>query len=255
MDGEETLAPKILLIDVETSPNIAYIWGAYEQNALDFLVERQIICFAWKWLGEYKVNVLSLPMLDEYKKSPQTNKELILRLHSLISSADIVIGHNIDEFDDKMANTDFLKNHLKPIPPHKTIDTLKVAKAKFRFNSNKLGELGRILGLGKKLKTGGFELWAGCLRGDKKAWALMEAYNKQDVVLLEKVYLRMRPWIGNHPNLNALDDRPDCPSCKSQNIVRQGYHMTRTGKKERFQCRDCGRWMQGIFKDKKWKFT
>lgn len=254
--GGET-AVKVLLFDIESSPNIAYLWGKYEQNALgDFIRERQIICFAWKWLGEKKTHCLSLPMLRGYRRNPDDNRALILKLHSLMSQADVVVAHNVDGFDDKMANTDFIVNGLKPPKPHKTVDTLKVARSKFRFNSNKLDDLGARLGLGRKVHTGGFALWAGCLRGDMKSWNLMERYNRNDVDLLEKVYLRLRPWMSNHPNMNALDGRSACPICRApavRMIVRK-HRMTATGKKIQFQCRDCGKFSTGDNKSGTWEF-
>jgi hypothetical protein len=237
---------KVLLYDVEVGPNIAYIWGKYEQDALgDFIQERQVISFAWKWLGEKDVHVLSLPRFKEYKKDRNSNRSLIMRLHELFVRADIVIGHNVDKFDDKMANTEFILNGLNPPPPHKTIDTLKVARSRFRFNSNKLDDLGIRLGVGRKVKTGGFKLWAGCLNGDMKSWSLMEGYNKQDVILLEKVYLKLRPWIKNHPDLNAIDRHVGCPACKGINLNRRGWERVGTGRRRRYQCNDCGKWARG----------
>jgi hypothetical protein len=246
---------RVLLFDIETSPNIAYIWGKYEQDALgDFVKERQIISFAWKWLGEKIVRVLALPMFKGYKKHPDDNRELITRLHKIISAADVVVGHNVDEFDDKMANAEFISYGLPPPPPHKTVDTLKVAKAKFRFNSNKLGDLGRRLGLGKKVDTGGFELWAGCLRGNRKSWARMMKYNKQDVVLLEKIYLKLRPWMGNHPDMNAIDGKIGCPICKSPNLQSRGWSISGSGRRKRFQCKACSKWSVGKLVKGEWKF-
>jgi hypothetical protein len=247
--------PRILLYDLETSPNIAYVWGKYEQDALgDFIKERQIISFAWKWLGEKKVNVLALPMLDTYKKAPDNNHGLILKLHALMSEADIVVGHNVVEFDDKMANAEFIAHGLKPPSPHRTIDTLKIARDKFRFNSNKLGDLGKKLGLGAKVHTGGFELWAGCLRGDVKAWAKMMAYNIGDVALLERVYLKLRPWITSGPSIAVLKGTPGCPRCGSKNLIFRGRRLVGGSIKRGFSCKDCGAWPWGIFSKGAWQF-
>lgn len=246
---------KVLLFDIETSPNLAFIWGKYEQDALgDFVKERQIISVAWKWLGEKQVHVLALPMLDSYKTKPEDNSQIIAKLHALMSEADILVGHNVDDFDDKMANSEFILYGLKPPPPHRTVDTLKFARHKFRFNSNKLGDLGKKLGLGVKVHTGGFSLWAGCMAGDKKSWDLMMRYNKQDVALLEKVYLKMRPWMKNHPNLAAIERPAGCPACNSNQLERRGWIIGRTGQSPRFQCKDCGRWSKGSLVKKEWKF-
>ena len=238
--------PKILLIDLETSPNIAYTWGKYEQDALgDFIQERMIICFAWKWLGKPGIQVKAIPDFYGYKPSPKKNKKLIESLHSLFSSADIIVAQNGDSFDVKMANAEFVQYGLAPPPPYKTIDTLKIARAKFRFNSNKLDDIGHRLGLGRKVKTGGFDLWLGVMRGEKSAWDKMREYNKQDVILLEKIYMKFRPWTANHPNMNVFDGHPGCPACRSANVVRNGFNMTRMGRKRRYHCMDCGKWSLG----------
>lgn len=250
---------RVLLYDVETSPNLAWIWGKYEQDALgDFEKERKIISFAWKWLGESKISVLAIPMFKRYKKDPEDNRALIKCLHKLFSEADVVIGHNVDQFDDKMANTDFICNGLPPPPPHKTIDTLKIARSKFRFNSNKLDDLGARLGLGRKRATGGFKLWFGCLKGIASCWRKMMLYNKRDVGLLEKVYLKLRPWISNHPDLNALDGIDACPSCKSKDVRPRGWGLSNGGyKRQRFKCGSCSRWAVGrlIKASGAWKYS
>lgn len=248
---------KVLLFDIESSPNVAYIWNKYEQDALgDFIKERQIISFAWKWLGEKEVHCLALPMFPGYKKKPEDNKALILKLHEIISRADVVVGHNVNEFDDKMANAEFLRHKLKPPPPHRTVDTLLVARGRFRFNSNKLGDLGQRLGLGKKLETGGFKLWAGCLRGDSASWKRMVAYNKKDVILLEKVYLKIRPWMTRHPDMNMADRRAGCPSCRAPwiKLIRRGWSLSNDGKKPRFNCSVCGKWSKGSLINREWRF-
>jgi hypothetical protein len=240
------IMPKVLFIDIENMPNIAYVWGKYEQDVLgDFLQERMIISVAWKWLGSPKVEAMSIPDYYGYKKNPTKNKKLIEKLHSLFSAADIIVAQNGDCFDIKMANAEFIQYGLTPPPPYKTVDTLKVARAKFKFNSNKLDDLGKRLGLGRKLHTGGFKLWLDCLQGKKKAWDKMVKYNKQDVVLLEKIYLKLRPWMTNHPNMNVFDGISACVVCKSTRINKRGWEMKPLGRRRRYQCMDCGKWMGG----------
>lgn len=241
----KTVPKKVLLFDVESSPNIGYTWGKWEQNVIEFVKEKQIISFAWKWLDEKEVHCLALPMFKGYLKDRDSNKALIERLHELFCRADVIIAHNIVNFDDKMANTDFLLNGLPPPPPHKTVDTLRVARSKFAFSSNKLDDLGARLGLGRKVKHPGFPMWLGCMNGDKKSWAEMVKYNKGDVILLEKIYLALRPYMTNHPNMNAMDDHLGCPACKSTNMQRRGFTMSGAGRRSRFQCMDCGKWSAG----------
>ena len=74
----------------------------------------------------------------------------------MFDEADVVIAHNGDKFDMRKANARF--GHYEPPMPVQQVDTLKVARKYFKFESNKLGDLGEHLGLGNKEVTGGFAL-------------------------------------------------------------------------------------------------
>lgn len=224
------MAKSILLVDLETKPNLAHIWGKYEQNALDIVEERDIICYAWKWLGKKKVNVICSYDLPE--------KEFFNKLHELFDKAEVIIGQNLDQFDIKVANTAFLKHKLKPPSPYRTIDTLKIARSKFFFNSNHLNDLGIFLGVGKKVETGGYKLWKGYLEKDKRSIALMKKYNQQDITLLEAVYHKLKAW----GNTTSLSEGMSCPACGSYNLQSRGWNITQAYMSKRFQCQDCGKW-------------
>ena len=63
--------------------------------------------------------------------------------------------------------------------------------------------------------------------------------------MLEKVYLKLRPWAKNHPNLNVEDSRVGCPRCKGLNLQRRGWRITGNNKRRLYQCQDCGAWPMG----------
>lgn len=227
----------ILFYDIETTPNLAYVWGKYQQDVIAFEHEWELLCFSYKWMGSRNTIVVGQ---DQF-----TEQELVEFMHRLFEEADIVIAHNGDNFDQRMMNAKFLQFGLNPPSHYKSVDTKKVAKKYFRFNSNKLDDLGNLLGLGRKVQTGGFELWMGCMRGDVKSWATMKTYNKQDVELLEKIYLKLRPWIDNHPSLAMLDNRPDaCPKCGHEVLQSRGVRHTKVSTYTRYQCQGCGGWCQ-----------
>jgi len=229
--------PKILLFDIETTPNLAYVWGKWQQNVISFKQEWELLSFAYKWLDQPNVYCVTRP---EFKD--KTDQSITKALWKLLDEADLIIAHNGDEFDVKKAKAKFIEHGLKPPSPYKTIDTKKVAKT-FKFNSNSLDDLGRTLKVGKKLKTGGFDLWLNCMSGDKKAWAKMAEYNKQDVLLLEKVYLKLRPWIQNHPNLAQfhMDNfNHTCPKCNSTRLKSKGLARTKVSTYRRYVCMGCG---------------
>ena len=234
---------KILLYDIETSYTKGAVWGLYDQNVATVLEEPYMISFAWKWLGEDKVHVRSLPDYPTfYKKNKKNDLALVQELWKLFDEADVIIAHNGNSFDQKWTYARFIVNGCVPPSPAKYIDTKLVAKAKFRFNSNSLNNLGKYFGCGQKLDTGGIQLWVDCIENDlRSAWKTMTDYNKQDVVLLEQVYLKMLPFITNHPDMNVVNEsRGSCTNCGSTHLQKRGKKMY-----QRLQCMDCGAWNKG----------
>jgi len=243
--------PKILIFDIETAPNLAYVWGKYEQDVIEFDKEWYMLCYAYKWLGK-KTQVIGLPNFKNYNQDKENDYELVKSLWKLFNEADIIIAHNGNAFDIKKVNARFIYYKLPPPTPYKKVDTLSVARRYFNFNSNKLDDLGNYLKIGRKVSTGGFKLWLGCMNGDKKCWKKMMDYNKQDVDLLEKVYLAMLPYIEGHPNIALLNGEIiACPNCGSTNIHKRGFGITRVTKYQRWQCQDCGSWHNSPIKDDK----
>lgn len=244
---------KILLFDIETSPLKVLSWNAQQKgywNAIKILEDWHMLTFSYKWHGEKTTHVRGLPDYATYKKEPTNDYELVKELSDLFAEADIIIGHNGDQFDIKKTNTRLIYHGITPPPPAKTIDTLKVARKHFKFDSNRLDSLGEFLGVGRKEKTGGIDLWLDCLDGDEKAWKLMKKYNKQDVILLENVYNRLAPWMHNHPNIHLQlvnDTNPQCtnPDCQSHKMQKRGFGRTNTTIHQRYQCQDCGKWGRG----------
>ena len=232
---------KTLFVDVETSPNQAFCWGIWQQNiSINHIIESSgVLCFAAKWAGKREVHFDSVH---------QSSKKMMLKgVHSLMSEADVVVTYNGKNFDLPVLNREFLLAGMKPPAPSKQVDMLRVAKGAFRFQSNKLEYVSRELGLNGKTKHEGFQMWISCMNDDPAAWVRMERYNKNDVVLLEKVYERMKPWIKGHPNVGAFDpeDIEKCPHCGSKHLQRRGVAITRDVRYQRYQCLDCGAWARG----------
>lgn len=237
--------PRVLIYDIENTPTVVTTWGLWEQNAIETLEEWYLLSYAYKWLGEKETHVVGLPDFKGYSKDKKNDKALCESLHKLFEEADIVIAHNGDTHDQPKSNSRFIYHGLTPPSPYKSIDTKKVAKRYFKFNSNSLNNLGTYFNLGNKIENGGIKLWRDCMEGDMKAWALMKKYNKQDVVLLEKVYEKMKPWMNNHPNIGLLTGYIHaCPNCGSENIHKRGIAYTRVSFSQRYQCKDCSAWSQ-----------
>lgn len=245
------------LIDIETSPIIGYTWGTYQQNVLKIIEPTKIISVSWKYLHEDIVTVKTIADYKGYKPGVIDDKKLVEEVWKVLDDADVVIGHHSDRFDIPKLNARFVWHGLNAPSKYATVDTKKVASRYFKFDSNSLNNLGQYLNLGKKIENGGFSLWVDCIAGSKDAWKKMAEYNAQDVLLLEKVYLALRPYIENHPSLTLFSKNPEdavdctCPTCLSKNVTRRGFSTTRTGRKQRYQCSDCGSWSSGPFQRSK----
>lgn len=245
-----TNKPKIYLLDVETSPIVGYSWEAFDTNLLKILEFSKIISVAWKELGSKTTVVKCIADYPGYKKNVIDDEKLVKEVWKLLDEADVVIGHHSDAFDIKKLNARFVALGLDAPSYYQTVDTCKLAKKYFKFDSNSLNNLGQYLGLGEKIHNGGFPLWLKCMSGDEAAWELMKKYNAQDVILLEKLYLTLRPFHDKHPNLNLVSSTPSesaCPSCLSKDIKPRGFSFTKTGKKQRYVCNECGSWSSGSF--------
>ena len=229
---------KILLLDAETAPKRAFVWSMWKNNvSLDQLeADGYILCVCCKWLDERQVHEFSIPSAKS-----ENDKPVLQKVWKLLNEADVVIAHNGKKFDLPTLNARFAIHGMKPPSPYKIVDTLDLARRKFRFTSNRLDALGLFLGLGRKKETGGFMLWRNVMDGCKNSLKKMVAYCKQDVLLLEKVYLRLRPWDNQHPN-RGLTDGEGCPVCGSGHLQSRGYMYTKVYTYKRYCCTDCGSW-------------
>lgn len=234
------MSPKVLTIDIECSPNLAHVWSLFKQNvSLSQLQETgEVISFAAKWHGEKKVHF--------YSTFHDGKEAMVQAAHDLLSEADIVVGYNSKNFDMKHLNREFILAGLTPPAPYQQVDLLLAVRGAFRFTSSKLDHVVQQLGLGAKTAHEGHDLWVKCMAGDKAAWGRMRTYNKQDVVITERLYDRMLPWIHPHPNLGVYTGIEDnCPQCGSAELRPQGKAITTVGVYQRFKCADCGKWSRG----------
>ena len=235
---------KILLIDIEVAPNTAHVWGIFDQNiSINQLLESSYtLCYAAKWYGESKI------MFDSIQKSGK--QKMLDSVHKLLDEADAIVHYNGSRFDIPILHKEFLLSGMPPPAPSKQIDLLQVARRQFRFVSNKLDYVSQALGLGAKTEHEGHALWLKCMNDDRKAWKTMEEYNKNDVILLEKVYDKFKGWIKQHPNHNAYSANVCCPNCASRKLNSRGTQRSRTAVYQRFQCQDCGSWARSVKSEK-----
>ena len=173
-------------------------------------------------------------------------------VHRLLDEADVVVHYNGKSFDIPTLNKAFLMHEMPPPAPYKQLDMLTVARNVFKFTSNKMDYIAQELKIGEKVKHAGYQLWIDCMANKSEAWAKMEKYNKNDVVLLEGIYERFAPWIPNHPAMGMYDKDAVCPLCGGQKRQCRGPAHAHSVSYQRYQCmerkkngRICGKWYRG----------
>ncbi len=240
----------ILVCDIETAPLESYTWGIWEQNVSleQIKTEWSILSYAAKWVG--KKQIIYQDTSGRGPGKVRDDKWLVKSIWTLLDEADLVVAQNGVRFDIKKINARLIAHGFGPYSPVRVIDTLSVAKKHFGFTSNKLEWMSKYLTdspKSKHKKFPGFELWLECLKDNPAAWAEMKKYNIQDVVATEKLYLKQRPWIANHPNLGTYSDRAEasCPKCDSTHLQARGYSILQQGKYHRYHCQECGGWSRG----------
>jgi DNA polymerase elongation subunit (family B) len=228
--------PRVLTLDIETSPALARIWQLYDITvAVSQIVEpSRVLCYAGKWLGDKRTTCVS-----EFHDG---KKVMVQTMWDMLNEADIVVGYNHVRFDIPHMNREFMLAGLVPPSPVQHIDLLTVMRRNFKMMSNKLGYVTDAVGLETKLDTGGQALWNQVMAGDRAAWDKFRRYNIQDVVITEQLFTLLAPWIKSpHAGL-WTGDMSSCYACGSTRLVAHGVTRSKTMAWPLTQCADCGAW-------------
>lgn len=236
---------KVLVLDIENGPNIAAVWGLWDQNiSTDMIHEASsVICFAAKWLGEDEVFFFS-----DYHDS---HEEMVAAAWLLLDQASAVITYNGKGHDIPHLNREFLLAGMSPPSRFNHIDLLQTVKQRFKFPSNKLDYIAQRLGVGKKVKHPGYSMWKDAIYGDPKekaaAWALFKVYNIGDIYLTEDVHNKVLPWISNYPVIHVASDEDlfTCYKCGGTELIDDGVEIVGSYIYPSLFCSACHSWMRG----------
>ena len=253
--------PKIILFDLETLPNLKEalkVWpqlSNYPSLTLRATVST-VICAGYKVLGEKKTHCINAWDFPNWKNDVNDDSLLISKIYKVLKEADAVVTHNGKRFDWKFLQTRLLFHKMPPLQKTHHIDTKELAKRNmFSFN-NKLGYLGEWLVNDKKLENGGWQLWIDVYNNKRKAKKLMTEYCIKDVMLLEKVFNKLKPFAKNIPNYNLWlnNSKPGsperiCPNCGSKRLRSRGWTTTKTRAYRRLRCLDCFSYCRTDYRD------
>lgn len=220
---------RILAIDIETAPLVAYCWGLWKQNISYKHIAKhgRTLCFSYRWLDDPNF---------ETKGVWINGVEDIKFAHSLLNEADVVVTYNGTKFDIPVLYSEFLINRITPPSPYINIDLYQTVKKAFRFPSNKMDYVVTRLGYDGKIVHRGMDMWTECMDGNEAAIAEMLEYNIRDVDMLMHLFNSLLPWVTKR--IVPMQVGHLCPKCGSDNLRLKG---TARGY-QRYRCNDCGGW-------------
>ena len=241
---EKKSLAKILLLDIETSQIHFRAWDTGKQYVSwkQITKHRYMICWAGKWLYSAKSFGECVTPEESLRRD---DTRITQGVWNTMDEADIIVGHNVRNFDIKQINTGILGGDIEggvPPSPYNVIDTLAVSRTNFKQPSHSLAYLLEWLSLSEKLKTEQ-GLWNGCEAGNKKDLKYMFKYCKGDIFGTEELYLKLRPWIRSHPNVAIYGEMQNsgCPHCESPNVVKVDKpYRTPLNSYQSYRCNDCG---------------
>lgn len=229
--------PRVLVLDIETSPALAWTFSLFKPVIGIGQVKDapRILGVGYKWLGDRSVKWVG--------ENTTSHQEMLETVWHKLDEATHVVGWNSKHFDIPWLNQQFLLAGLGPPSPFRHVDLLLQTRKNFRFLSNKLDWVAGELLQQHKLTHSGFALWRGCMEGDPKSWATMARYCKQDVALTERLYLELFPWLDGLSMNLYTGDVHGCPQCgSSENLQKRGTVRTAVSVYQRFFCTLCGKW-------------
>lgn len=252
---------KILVLDIENSQMIISgfptynLWDIKHIDPMYIEHDWYLTCAAWLWVDaengtysrSYGVSTLDDP--KAYKKNFRDDLVVTKKLHEVIQEADLIIGHNSNAFDLKKINQKIIDYQLPTLDYPPTVDTLLVNRKYGKASSNSLAHLCRHYGISQKMALPKGVMHAadrGCAKSMKK----LITYNKQDIVSTAQLYLRLLPYIKNHPDIRRImgdinspregETTMQCGTCGSKDVHKNGIRVTKTGKYNRYLCKACG---------------
>jgi len=160
--------------------------------------EYYIICWSASYVGSDKI---WSDCVTPKEARDWSDKNILERLRDIMASADIIAGHNVDAYDMKRANTRFLLNGLDPVTTEygaskKTIDTLKIARSKFTFESNRLDYISQRLGFRPKDDITNADWLKIVKTGDSKTLKKVNKYCAGDVDNGKLILQQLMKWSG-----------------------------------------------------------
>jgi uncharacterized protein YprB with RNaseH-like and TPR domain len=222
---------KVLILDIECT-NLSSNFG-------------YVLCVGYKKLDDPKTHIISITDYPEFSKNPTNDYYVIRDAAKVLSEADMWVGHYSSRFDIPYIQSRLLYHNLPLLPNVQHVDTWRIARYKMKLNSNRLASITGFFGFEEKTPLTG-PIWVRAAAGHKPSIKYVEGHCKQDVIVLEQVYKKIRPLCSTHPSVALMDGEAfGCPNCGNTKVQKRGTYLSRLHRFQRFYCPKCGTWSRG----------
>lgn len=245
---------KILVLDLENSPFLAYTFDIYNANIqpVQVVEEPRVLSFAAGWADKKAVMFFSeYEGFGPYPTPEECHRHMVEEAFRLLDECDVLVTYNGDRHDIPHLKREFELAGLGEPSPFVSVDLYKVEK-RVKWGFRRLKTVSAYRNLTRKIDNSGWALWRGVLSPDPdvrhKSWMEMRPYNKGDVVTTRELFHANLHNITNLPAAALYRDGGDelaCPNCDSRNVQRRGYSVTKSRKYPRYQCQGCTKWFKG----------
>lgn len=245
---KQQVGAKMVFLDVEVSASIVAAFSMFKHfSTPDHVIQfPYMLTFAYNWLHDPVEKVYGKKLTDypEFQHDVADDLPLIVDLWKVLDEADIVCIQN-EQFDSGWFNQRCIYHGLPQPSPYRVICTLKGLKKACSLPSNSLDYSTRYFDVGfNKRKHEGISLWIRCMEGEREAIQEMLDYNVGDIPTLRELYLKIRAFIPNHPNvaLYGVGEEMVCSVCGSCNVyeIEGKFATTNLSKFKSYRCDDCG---------------
>ena len=231
---------KILIYDIETSRIVfkSFWTGKQYMGHNQIIKDPRIISIAWKWLGSDEIEFLSWD-------ADHDDGEMVKKFLVIYNQADLVIGINNDNFDNRWINSAALRHDVHVNVYVKSFDIQKEEKRLFRLPSYSMAYSAKFTTTTLKQSHEGIRMWDmvedGTPSEQEEYLGKMIEYNIGDIITTEELYLRMRKYMGHKIHIGVLqgNSKYSCPNCGGTDIFLRKTTTTQAGTIQRIMgCRD-----------------
>lgn len=200
-----------------------------------------LLCVGYKWLGESKVHILSIDDYPGFKSDPTDDKQLVKDFMKVYASSDMLVAYNGILFDRPWMLAKVLEHGLEIPPSIPLQDPYFTVKSNMRISRKSLANVSYFIKLENKKTPVEGRIWKRAGSGHRPSIKYIKDHCKSDVLVLEELYLYLRPLMRTHFRLS--DDLGKCRYCNSAKLQSRGRQVTKVkGVQRRVQCVSCSAW-------------